>query len=341
MKKYLFVALAAAALAGCSNDEWVDNGTPQDGEDKVPILMSAGLNVSVDTKAAVTGDAFANGQAESNLFNMVAFTGADPSNSNAYEWDGSSGSTPVLPVDATVEGSTQIFHLNPAQYYPSDDDTKLYFFAYAPVATGWDYKNTGTPTATITITGQEDIMWANATNSGSGYTKANSASNRPNFAFTHKLRKFDFYIMAANGVDPAGAKVESVTIGGQITSASLNVTNGTLTFTGSNDKTLALTSGTGVDIATYSASGDGNLVGSIMCQPTTGSNNNIAITVKLKDSNAELKGTLDLTSIATSDDAGKQYKVKLEYTLTEILATASITPWTDANNGAAITVPVQ
>lgn len=341
MKKYLFVALAAAALAGCSNDEWVDNGTPQGGEDKVPILMSAGLNVSVDTKAAVTGNAFANGQAGSNLFNMVAFTGVTPSNSNAYQWEGTSDPTAVLPVDATYEDNTQIFHLNPAQYYPSDDEEKLYFFAYAPVSGSWNYTNTGTPTATMTITGQEDIMWASATNSGSGYTKANSAANRPAFAFTHKLRKLDFYIMAANGVDAAGAKVESVTISGQNTAASLNVSDGTLTFTGSNDQTLNITSQEGVEIAAYNASGDGNLVGSIMCQPTTGSNNSIAITVKLKNSDAELTGTLDLTSIATSDDAGKQYKVKLEYTLIEILATASITPWTDANNGEAITVPVQ
>ena len=330
MKKYLFVALAAAALAGCTNDEWVDNGTPQDGEDKVPILMSAGLEASVaSTKAVVTGTTFPDNTA--NLFRMVAytsssaFTGADYFNESGRH---------DLPVGSRKDDSQQqVLYLTPAQYYDTEASTNLYFYAFAPGDDSWTYTAGATPTATYTISGDDDVMYAQNT---TGYNK--TSANKPNLAFTHLLRKLDFTIKAASGVEPGGAAVKSVSIATQNTKLTLNVTTGAITKW-ETPTVLTVTPSAPVTIPANSA--NAAPIGSIMCQPavTEQQEETLQVTVTLNDGNdTQLTGELKLTS-PSGGDAGKAYTVNLEYSMKEILATATITQWTSA--GSAITVPVQ
>lgn len=330
MKKYLFVALAAAALAGCTNDEWVDNGTPQDGEDKVPILMSAGLEASVaSTKAVVTGTTFPDNT--TNLFRMVAYTSNSSFNGTEYFDESSRHDLPVS--SRKDDGDNQVLYLTPAQYYDTDASTNLYFYAFAPGDNSWAYTAGATPTATYTIDGSDDVMYAKNT---TGYNK--TSTNKPNLAFTHLLRKLDFTIKAASGVEPGGAAVKSVSIATQNTKLTLNVTTGAITKW-ETPTALTVTPPTPVTIPANSAGAA--TIGSIMCQPavTVQQEETLQVTVTLNDGNdTQLTGELKLTS-PSGGDAGKAYTVNLEYSMKEILATATITDWVSA--GGAITVPVQ
>ena len=330
MKKYLFVALAAAALAGCSNDEWVDNGTPQGGEDKVPILMSAGLEASVaSTKAVVTGTTFPDNTTD--LFRMVAYTSNSSFNGTEYFDESSRHDLPVS--SRKDDGDNQVLYLNPAQYYDTDAAVNLYFYAFAPGDNSWAYTAGATHTATYKISGDDDVMYANNT---TGFNK-NSAS-KPNLTFTHLLRKLDFTIKAAKDVDPAGAKVKSVSIASQNTKLTLNVTTGAITQW---ETSASLTATPASSVVIPASDASVATIGSIMCQPavTEQQEETLQVTVTLDDGNStQLTGTLKLTSPA-GGDAGKAYTVNLEYSMKEILATATITEWVSA--GVAITVPVQ
>ena len=328
MKKYVFAIMAAAALAGCTNDEWVDNGTPQDGEDKVPILMSAGLEASVaSTKAPVNGTAFTAGE---DRFNLVAYT-ANTLNGAEY-FDGN-----FVPMDGDNSSGSMIFSCDPAQYYPSSGD--LYFAAFAPV-TGmtWTYATGANPTVKGTIDGSQDIMVAN-NEIGTAYNK--SSQTRPALQFKHLLRRFDFDIKASADVDEVGAniKAKSVTIvTAQKTSATLDLKAGTLSFAATPTASLTYTLTTATKIPENDETALS--LGSIMCEAvTTNTQTTWDIKVTLEDGNdTELTGKLTFTP-PTGGDAGKKYTVNLTYSLKEIQATATITDWVSA--GGAITVPVQ
>ena len=303
MKKYLFVALAAAALAGCTNDEWVDNGTPQDGEDKVPILMSAGLEASVaSTKAVVNG---LPSTATEDLFAV-----------NAYLAAGASGSTggftdAKVDYDPNAQNEDDKFTFDGgSRFYPVNGD-ELEFYAYAPVGT-----TTGN-NVTFNITGEEDIMWAKNSEGSNAIGKDDAiAGTQPKFALAHQLQQVKFQVKAGEGT-PANTAITKLVIKSVGTTVTLPVKTGAVTF-GNED----LTAFSGSQELTSTAAD----LKTVMFKPCTSFK--IVATaggVEYPETTVTLSGTT--TGSKNAGDAGVACTVILTFTGVEIIPTATIANW--------------
>lgn len=324
MKKLILSMAAVAALASCSNDE--SNVAPELDAKGTPIAVTAGIETSVDTKAPVTGTAFADGA--SNLFRLVAYenaTQAVPSDfSTPYFKNNGKGDVNVN----SKQGSDSKYQLlpDPAQYYPVDGEY-LYFYAFAPGGDDiWTFTpNATAPTAKITINGSQDIMWAK---DETGIAKAASgAQTQPALAFTHKLMQVTFKAQA-DASFTGSDKVTKLTINGVGTSVTLNVKNGTITNYGS-ENLVAYDNTTGVAIE----SDPKDIVAGVMFKPTQ----NFTITVETENGVKYENVEIDLGTTET-DKAGYSYEVTLNFKQTLIIPTATITDWKKGTNPGVIDV---
>lgn len=321
MKKLILSMAAVAALASCSNDE--SNVAPELDAKGTPIAVTAGIETSVDTKAPVTGTAFADGA--SDLFRLVAYKNATqtvPSDfSTAYFNNSGKGDVNVN----SKQGTDLNYQLlpDPAQYYPVEGEY-LYFYAFAPGGEDvWTFTpNATAPTAKITINGTQDIMWAK---DETGIKKATSGvQSQPALNFAHKLMQVTFKAQADESFKGTD-NVTKLTINGVGTSVTLNVKEGTITSYG-NENLVAYTNTTGVAIETDPKV----IVAGVMFKPTQ----NFTITVETESGVKYENVAIDLGD-AQSDKAGYSYVVTLNFKQTMIVPTATITAW---KTGA--TVPV-
>ena len=321
MKKLILSLAAVAALASCSQEE--GNKASEIAQNGTPIAVSAGIETSVVTKAPITGTAFKDG--ELNLFRLVAYANATQSAPSDF-------STPYFnnsgKGDVNVnskQGSDSKYQLlpDPAQYYPSNGNY-LYFYAFAPGGNGWTFTpNASAPTATITIDGTQDIMWASDTK---GIKKMQGTQDQPALNFTHKLMQVTFKAQA-DASFTGSDKVTKLTIKGIGRKVTLNPITGTVTF-GSEDLD-AYSDETGVAIETSAK----DIVSGVMFQPSK----KITLDITTANGNTYQGVEVDFGTDQT-DKKGYSYEVTLNFKQTMIVPTASITEWKTGTNPDIIDV---
>lgn len=320
MKKLILSLAAVAALASCSQEE--GNKAPEIAQNGTPIAVNAGIETSVVTKAPVTDSKFTDGA--SDLFRLVAYDNATQSKptdfSTPYFNNSGKGDVNVN----SKQGSDSKYQLlpDPAQYYPSNGNY-LYFYAFAPGGNGWTFTpDASAPTATITIDGSQDIMWASDTK---GIKKMQGTQDQPALNFTHKLMQVTFKAQA-DASFTGSDKVTKLTIKEIGKTVTLNPITGDVTF--GNEDLVAYDNATGVDIETSAK----DIVAGVMFKPTQ------KITLDIETANGNTYQGVEVDFGTTeSDKAGYSYEVTLNFKQTMIVPTASITPW---KPGTALDHPI-
>lgn len=309
MKNTLLLILSGALMASCTNE--VINQEESD-----EIQIRAGLNVHTRANlptGVVNGTAFpANTE---NLFAVYAY----PSTFIA-------GGSPYIANVSVQSDAASALSFSTPQYYPISGD-KLLFYAYSPVlAEGeGDDRVSGQATtdalvAKYVITGQEDILYANALGTdGGGIGKMTTGQLHPEFTFKHQLTQLRFTVKAgATFTSSVPVSVSSIEVVDANT-VKMNLRNGSMEWETIPVAMIAYSNATGIPVES-DASAE---FGSIMVKPqTTGGDATYKLTI--------VAGGVTYTPVVTivgGTQAGHAYTVNLTFDATEIAPTAKITDW--------------
>lgn len=209
-------------LASCSND--IEEEFPCNGELPVPVQLAV-AEVSPLTRAVV------NNIGDININTLGIYEVLEGSTANTFPWT----TTPLLTNTApsAINGNQLTF--SPKLYYPMGG-RKVIFYGYYPrtIATsGSNYITSPgsgvAPTFNFTLTGQEDIMHAVSTPSGSGTPGATAT-----LTFNHKLTQIQL------GTSLLGALLTSVKILSVKNTGTMNLETGVVTY-GSSTIDIAFT----------------------------------------------------------------------------------------------------
>lgn len=206
---FTVAALAAmVAFTSCDNesDNLPDNNTP------VAVQFSAGINQALPQLRAANA-LWTNGdQIGIFMVDNGTTTIAESAENKQYTTTGSSSFSAVA--------GNQI-------YYPMDGSA-VDFIAYYPWVNG-SKLTVPYSVNTASQSNQEaiDLLWATATNSAAGYSKAYSGA--ANFEFSHKLTKLILNTQAGTGLNASDLTGMTVSISGLNTTANFNLADGTLT----------------------------------------------------------------------------------------------------------------
>lgn len=314
----------ATVLASCSKDNsgtaFLPDTTPS------AIVPTAGMNISAAPSARaalpegpIEGTTFP--KSTENVFAVTAYKGtAAPGSdySNAYFNN--------VAVNSDAGGKLSF---TTAQYYPADAQ-KLYFYAYSPYSpvstTGYTPGTSSTaPTTTWTLTGKEDLMYANVTG-GIAKADAGTQQSQPNFTFHHLLKQVRFKLVKGTGFGD-NISAERISITNCKTAASLNLITGTLVFSG-GASTLSLPrteSGTTYPIVGSESATE--IADCILCEPGT------TLAIEVEAQGITYKTTVTLTSSdtgVTAGGAGVSHLVTLTFIGTLIKPDATIVDWVNA-----------
>jgi hypothetical protein len=199
-------------------------------------------------------------------------------------------------------------------YYPVNGD-KVDFIAYYPylssITTLGDYSvNVATQTTPAAI----DLLYAKATNSGSGYDKTNTSPIA--LSFSHQLSKLTLNVSTTSDQITADDLVSmTVRIAGLNTQASFNLATGTL---GSASSVADITPLTVTAGAKYEA----------ILLP--GGFSGVSVTFGITDGNSPGDYVWNIPDDAF--DAGKEYIYSVSFTNGEVSVTGTINAW-DVVNG--------
>lgn len=115
-------------------------------------------------------------------------------------------------VAPTTPGSSSDWSYSPVKYWPTDENDRVSFFAYAPYESSKTWADLGIATNTAgtvmtasvpvhdTKADMKDVLWANPV------LDASSSYGTVTFSFRHLLSRVSIAIAADNGTTPAGAK---------------------------------------------------------------------------------------------------------------------------------------
>ncbi len=316
MKKIFIPILALAALAGCSKEE---AGVPENDNnnqtDRVAIAPSAAIENNVVSRAAVEGTAFVAG---ADVFRLCAFQSGD---TEPTDWSVAADTEAFENLQVNCSDAGALALATPKYYPPTGENAqKLWFYAYAPSTNGTYTKGNGAdkPSVSYTITGQEDIMTGQVSgDNGIGGAVNGPTQEQPAFNFTHLLKKVTFKVKAGDTFDAnSNITVSQIVVKNVQTSATLNVVDGTLAFSGDADQSLTL-AGDNTTITTEGAS----VPGCLMFAPGT------SFTVSVTAGGVTYA---DATVMLTGTDAGKagvSHEVTLTFHRSGIVPTAVITDW--------------
>lgn len=228
--------------------------------------------------------------------------------------------------NATVAGtpSTHPVTLASGPYYFPTDGSVLNFFAFSPQGTEFTAAGVGTsPVVTFPINGQDDVLWASAT----GNKTAGSPAVQPVFVFAHRLSQLQFMFTSVSPYPATGNKVVSLKILAQPTTVNMTVETGICAFSGtapmealSSANQIAginiVTAGTNANSPIMTAPGTTYSL-TVVVQPASGANITYA------------NVPLTLTTVA-----GSAHMVTLNFSLTAISATATVTDWVNGASGS-------
>lgn len=292
MKKILLAVTAVLAITGCSQNEdevIINNDNP------VEINLNGGVEATAVSRAAVNP-----GQALSGIqfvrvdgdeigtlsdFNTVKITGS-------MKADG----------DITFES---------AQYYPSNGSTKANILGFYPVAT-----SIAAGVATMTITGDEDVLYASAVSGSKKNPIATSLS------FQHKLTQFKFVVKRDGSSTDADIADVNVAIKNVNTVFKIGLVNGALSDWGTPISTI-----TPITNATASVTGTVETAG-FMLEPN--------LTSLVLDVSATGYDSSDVTITGTDGgkfEMGKAYTITLTFKGKSITPSGAIADWTTGTSG--------
>jgi hypothetical protein len=213
------------------------------------------------------------------------------------------GNSNFAPADPTATNTV---------YYPVNGD-KVDFIAYYPytssITTLGDYSvNVATQTTPANI----DLLYAKATNSGSGYDKDNTSAVA--LTFGHQLSKLTLNVTAAGStqIAPADLTTMTVKIGGLNTQASFNLATGTLG-----------TASAVADITPYTATA-GQKYEAILLP---GNFSGVSVTFTITDGSNPGNYVWNIPNGAF--EAGKDYRYSVSFTGTsgDVSVTGTIVDW--------------
>lgn len=254
MKKFMFLAMTAALIAGCSDDDGCNPVT-----DEVPVEIKANAGIyDIQTRAPVNA-----GQSITAKFVASATTGDYSTNL----WNATGSFT-------TSTSASAPFSFTPAQYYPTNGST-VYIKGYYPLGT------LSGNTASFTETdGSNDVM-ITAEVSGSKTTGSALA-----FTFNHLLTQLQFTFKAGAGFPTTGKTVTSISVKNQQTPASLDINTGTVSYNSVANITLTGTYAISADPGTTATvypmvkSGTTSVVLDIIADGVTYSNVTVPLTTE-------------------------------------------------------------
>lgn len=312
MKKFIFSLFGLLLFFNCSDDSMSRADLDDLDKESYRINLKAKVEPTVISKS---------GPINSN------FSTDFPAGIYAYNLAWKSGATANLinNDNATVLGAAghNINFAGGPYYYPTDG-TLVNFFAYAPSGTETTPAGVGTsPTVNISMTGQEDIMWASATGS-----KVGSVLTPPVFNFQHKLTQLQFTFQSGANYPASGNSVVSLTVNSQPNAASMVVGTGAVTFGGSANmqalSTANQTAGIGITTAGTNANSP------VMTQTAL----SYSLTIVVKPAGGGSNVTYSNVPVTLTTLAGSAHMITLTFSATGITATATVTDWATGTGGS-------
>lgn len=312
MKKFFAFAIAAVTMTvGCQKiQDLVNPNASVDDTDLVEIKFSSNI-ATVETKSAVTE------LTTVNVYGINGTTAQAQLKDTRYFIN--------TPATATNDAGTYKLTLDKTYFYHGKTD-KYSFYGYfldaAVAGTGLDAEPYQ---ATVTITGEEDILLASAAGNGT-YCGEEAETNglQPSLEFNHALSQFQF---EAQNMGKAAIKLEAISIATPQT-GTMDVLASTVTA-GTDEGTIdvgmtALELGAengAFEVVKDAANANGALA---MVMPNA--------TYKITFTVSQGTETRTLTQpVVTTINAGTAYKFQIKlYSLTAIELTATLTPWGSA-----------
>lgn len=253
MKKLLFFCMSAAMLASCSSEEPAapgNNGNTVTNPDEI-VMGVSGLNVSTSvkgTKAAI--NQFGNGN-EFTVFGLAKNADVDWTTPDDRLFDTgfatgqiTNDATPYTMYFVDEEGTQKHY------YYPGYNGNNYSFFACFPEVAAPSIQENQV-TATYTVDGKTDIMWAGvsaaALNGVEGYNASyfrQPGAQKPNLNFEHQLTQLVFKFKKGDGFGTEQLNVRNIKI------------NNTY---GEGVLTVATTANAGTPAAQFAGSGEQNV----------------------------------------------------------------------------------
>lgn len=255
MKKLLFFCMSAAMLASCSSEEPAapgNNGNTVTNPDEI-VMGVSGLNVSTSvkgTKAAM--DQFENGN-KFTVFGLAKNVDADWTTPDDKLFDTGFATGQITnDVDPYTmyfvdEEGTQKHY-----YYPGYNGNNYSFFACFPEVTAPSIE-ANQVTATYTVDGKTDIMWAGvsaaAQNGVEGYNASyfrQPGAQKPNLNFEHQLTQLVFKFQKGDGFGTEQVNIKNIKINntfgeGILTVATTaNAETPAAQFVGSGEQTVTM-----------------------------------------------------------------------------------------------------
>lgn len=288
------IAATIAAMTACTSES-----DEIDEAQQLAIKLNAGV---VQTKAVIDSDASKHPTIEITpvyFYRDDEIKGVNPTWTSSTNFDGKIG------TDGTITGFTQ--------YYASDGKETHIAGLYLG-------ENITTPTVSdksvsFTIDGEQDILFAPATNVGS----RNEPADNNVLAFEHKLTQFKF--VAKTGANIGAINGINVNIKNYNTTSTISLVDGTF------GAWATPTSAKNITLAALANGGASTPSNGIMLEPGLKS---ITLDVTASD---YLTATQSLTIYGTdgttsdSFEAGKSYIITITFKGKEVTASATISPW--------------
>lgn len=308
MKSLVLSMLAIASisvLSSCSSESDPIDEVIGGNKDKVEIKLNAGV-LKAETKAPI--------EAWGDDGKFVQFAKGTSTGSYTDNWfakiTGTAGT--VQFKNATGEAATDESH-----YYESDG-SKTYLRGFYPQATN----SSGVVTFTITDKADTDIMVSDE-------KSGDKTTGFEEFTFSHLLTQIKFNLKSGAGF-PENYVLKTLTLKGTKKTATLTLSSGKLTFTGSDDDKIdikVLETGT----TSISAAGT-DLNNTVMVQPEATMTLDITAGPSGDDSNNRTYTGIEFTTKGeggqTEDaKAGTAYAVTLTFSDKAVEATAKIAAW--------------
>lgn len=183
MKKNLFlgfIACATLAMTGCTND-----GVVAEGAKTQPAAIEFGtyLGRDVQTRGTVM-----NNDALKNMGVYASYTANK-------DFDGTTA--PNFMYNQEVTKNSSIWSYTPVKYWPSTQNDKVSFFAYAPfgteangISTSSQNNTTGAPSVTVEIKGAKDMVdFVAGVQMNKSFDNGASANNTVAFSLQHEMSR--------------------------------------------------------------------------------------------------------------------------------------------------------
>lgn len=294
MKKILLAVTAALAITSCSQNEdeiIISNDNP------VEINLNGGVEATTVSRAAINkGDALPG----------IQFVRVDGESIGAL----TDFNTITITGDMAANGAITF---SPVQYYPSGGSIKANILGFYPKAT-----SIAAGVATMTITGQEDILYA-APVSGNKTTPITDP-----LSFQHKLTQFKFVVKRDATSTDADISNVAVAIKDAKSTFKMDLVNGTLSGWETPISTI-----TPITNAVATTGGTAETAG-FMLEPN--------LTSLILIVSATGYPSVDVTIQGTDTgkfEMGKAYTITLTFKGKSITSNGEIAEWTNGTNGGA------